>query len=96
MNQIVNDAGRLLTDDEFFEIYRPTAAPDSDDGSSYMLDYKDVEGAPVNNVWTIVEGDDDGLYAFPGFHRVNRVGYVLTESPWITGAEQAVWSPPID
>lgn len=31
------------------------------------------------NLWTVIEGDDSGLYITNGFHFVNRVGYILTE-----------------
>ena len=37
-------------------------------------------------VWTLVEGDE-GQYFEAGFHTVNRVGYFITENPWITGTE---------
>ena len=44
-------------------------------------------------MWTIVEGgsDDESLYAAAGFHKVNETGFVVTEKPWVTGLEEAVW-----
>jgi hypothetical protein len=40
----------------------------------------------VNHIWTVT---DDGflgdLHAQSGFHYVNRVGYVVTETPWRVG-----------
>ena len=32
--------------------------------------------------WTIVEGSRGRLYATPGLHWVNRVGYLHTKQPW--------------
>ena len=48
----------------------------------------------VSNVWTIIEsgdGADDSLYAAAGFHRVNALGFIVTEKPWETGVEEALW-----
>jgi hypothetical protein len=39
-------------------------------------------------VWTIIEGDDDTLYYTAGYHLVNRLGYIVTENPWVTGEEE--------
>ena len=33
------------------------------------------------NLWTVIEGDNSGLYITNGFHFVNRVGYI--EVCWI-------------
>ena len=38
-------------------------------------------------VWTLIEGDE-GQYFTAGFHTVNRVGYFITELPWVTGDEE--------
>lgn len=54
---------------------------------TYGADLEAVEAADPMTVWTIVEGDEtDNLYLVPGFHAVNRIGYVLAEKP-ITQAE---------
>lgn len=41
-----------------------------------------------NHVWTIIEGDNDKMYASAGYHIVNRFGYIITEQPWVTGDEE--------
>jgi hypothetical protein len=38
-------------------------------------------------VWTIVEADGK-IYYSAGFWRVNRMGYIITEVPWVTGQEE--------
>lgn len=49
-------------------------------------------GGSVSNVWSIIEGDDDDtLYASAGFHHVNVIGFIVTEKPWETGIEDAIW-----
>lgn len=53
--------------------------------SGDFLDFEDVKGQPLNQVWTIIEsadGDDGNWYASPGFHVVNRLGYVMTKRLW--------------
>ena len=41
---------------------------------------------PENRVWTVVvyDNDDDSSswYAMPGYHRVNREFFIVTEEPW--------------
>lgn len=37
----------------------------------------------IKKVWTL--DDSDGIYA--GYHRVNRMGYFITEKEWVTGNE---------
>ena len=39
-------------------------------------------------VWTIIEGDDNAQYIIPGFHLVNRMGFLVTEKQWVTGTEE--------
>lgn len=56
-----------------------------------LFDYADVANEPLQHVWTVVEGDDDGWYASPGFHVVNRLGYLLTTHPWTDETEDALW-----
>lgn len=52
-----------------------------------LFDFEYARKQPVNHVWTITEGDDDSWWACPGFHIVNRLGYITTERPWVTGDE---------
>ena len=35
-----------------------------------------------NNVWTLVEGDDDTMYISNGMRLVNRMGYFITREEW--------------
>jgi len=70
------------------------------------FEYDDVKDEPANHVWTIVEGDEehkchDGeyrshLYALPGFHHVNRIGYIKTEQPWESEAIEAIYFNVLD
>ena len=47
-------------------------------------------GPKYKYLWTVLESDtgrSDAWYITPGFHLVNRVGYVITEVPWPTDVE---------
>jgi hypothetical protein len=33
-------------------------------------------------VWTIVDGENEETWIIPGYHYVNRYGYLITEKPW--------------
>ena len=81
-----------ISEEDFDAIYKPRVRASGD-----LFSFDEVKDAPLDTVWTIVEGDepevedddDDsneppapGWYAVPGFHVVNVMGYVLTEKPW--------------
>lgn len=93
-----------IPEDVFDREYKPRTRDNGD-----LFAFEDVKDAPLNTVWTIVEGDepevdedatdDDepvsaGWYAIPGFHIVNVMGYVLTEKPWTDENVQAVYFEP--
>ena len=45
-------------------------------------------------MWTVVETGwvgDGNWYACPGFHIVNKIGYVMTKKPWDESVIQAVY-----
>ena len=46
-----------------------------------------VRNADPKTVWTIVEGDES-LWVIAGFHIVNRLGYLITQTPWTSGTER--------
>jgi len=80
----------ILSEDEFEALYQPRQKPNGD-----YFDFEDVVNEPMNSVWTVVEAEDDEgrchMIASPGFHIVNKVGYLLTAVPWVTGDEEAYW-----
>jgi len=45
------------------------------------LDYVRMKAERGNNVWTIIEGDDDTMFIVNGVHFVNRIGYLITKEP---------------
>lgn len=51
-------------------------------------DMDTVNAADPKCVWTVLDGEGDSQYLVPGFHHVNRIGYVIAEKP-ITEAELA-------
>ncbi|MGY4541148.1 hypothetical protein ACVWY0_001057 [Arthrobacter sp. UYNi723] len=79
-----------LTEDEFDA--RFTVIPDTR-GDSVRPTF---EGIPADSkhLWTILDAEGS-LYAVTGLHRVNRIGYLLTEEAWDQEIE-AVWYAPSD
>lgn len=64
------------------------------DGSSYWNDWPlDIDPTiPIEQVWTVVDGDSGAQWALPGGHLVNRVAYIVTEKPWPhTAIDGMVW-----
>lgn len=85
-----------ISEDTFMDEYRPVEL--EFEGEFTLHSFKDAmklaekNGGDVTNVWTIIDGDeDDSLYAASGFHKVNETGFLVTEKPWVTGLEEAVW-----
>lgn len=71
--------------DEWVEKYKPIPHPDSKDGHIYYEtfghDYEMVKNANPNNVWTLVQADED-LIIINHFAWVNRINYLITEVPY--------------
>ena len=78
-----------ISEDEFRDGWGVVTKPNGD-----LFDYKDVKGQPLSHVWTIIDSgsDEDGnWHASPGFHIVNRLGYVLTEKGWEDDTRDAIY-----
>lgn len=86
----------MISENQFDEQYIPM--PQSQDGDMLTPSYGDAvsfaesQGLGESHVWAVTEGDDDeSLYANPGPHAVNVIGYLVTEKPWQTGDEVAMY-----
>jgi len=82
---------RTYTDHEFDDLFNPL---ERESDGEIVRDFADVKDEDARRVWTIVDGEGGGMYALPGFHVVNRVGYVLTEKPWTDENDVGVWMEP--
>lgn len=78
--------------EKFEEKYQPIAKPE--DESSLIFDTHDESDQEFvkkhissNLVWTLIEGEDN-LYIIPGYHFVNRLGYVICKIPYEEGCEE--------
>jgi hypothetical protein len=86
-----------ISERDFEEQFRPLPAPGDPEDEFGMWDLEVVQaaGVPEQRVWTIIEGDRSrALYAMPGFHFVNRLGYVVTEQPWTDPGRDAIYCGP--
>jgi len=79
----------MISEDDFHEYWGVELSPSDD-----LWNYDGIRSCGVRHVWTIVESgsDNDGnWYAVPGFHYVNRLGYVLTKRAWEDAARDAIY-----
>jgi hypothetical protein len=81
-------------DAQFHTVEQPEELTES--RHKYMLETygKDETKARLsdpNHIWTIVEGDDNLCYICPGFHYVNRIGYLQTLLPWSCENKTFLW-----
>lgn len=83
-----------MTFREWEEKYKPISV------TPYALfsdDYEELKDPRrrENNLWTVIEGDDNGWYITNDFHFVNRVGYILTEIDFEGGRDiEICWIAP--
>ena len=71
-----------------FERFLPVLKKDGN-----YWDIKDIRDMGIfqSHIWTVTEGDDGGLYANPGIHHVNALGYLLTAIPHDFEDCVAIW-----
>lgn len=79
-----------ISEEDFDEKFRPIQRP-GDDNAAPLYEYHEVKDQQLEHVWSIIEGEDGGWYAQPGFHVVNMMGYTLTEIPWEHDNMEAVY-----
>ena len=80
----------MLTEEEFEKKYDPLPNP-KDGNMFWSLEDINFSKTDTSKVWTLVEGDDDTIYASPGYRFVNRIGYAVTRLPWDDLSQDAVW-----
>lgn len=80
------------SEDEFDEGYslvpnhiNPSASWAVGDGPGCLFETYGEEMAFIRaqdprRIWTLVDGDNGGLYLVSGYHLVNRIGYLLTQA----------------
>lgn len=77
---------RSLTEDEFYEEFKPRTNPNT--GSDFW-EYADIQALAIDGkyVWTAVDGDDGETVIVNGYHVVNRFAYMVTEVEWTPDTE---------
>lgn len=80
---------KYISTDEFWDEWGVIKNADSG-----MFDYDDVKNQPLENVWSIVDTgayEDENWYAMPGFHIVNKLGYIMTKRAWTADTPDAIY-----
>jgi hypothetical protein len=80
---------QLISEREFDEVWGVRLRPSGD-----LFQFDGVRDQSPNHVWTVVDTGDDAdgnWYAQPGFHVVNKLGYVMTRRPWSETTPDAIY-----
>lgn len=86
-----------MQEEQFNMLYYEHLIPSPEDSENKMWDttlYEEVckQQDKGFHIFTIIEGDDPHWYASPGFHIVNRVGYLVSSKPIPDSLIEAIWS----
>ena len=79
-----------MTDLEFEERYQSIDHTTLGSESESWCDWEHLKGVPENRIWTVTEADGSA-FVTAGLAYVNRIYYVVTTEPWVSGVECAVW-----
>lgn len=79
----------LISEQDFEDIWGVYLLPSDD-----LFEFSDVRDKALRHVWTVVSSGDDAdgnWYASPGFHVVNKLGYVMTTKNWSASTPDAIY-----
>lgn len=79
-------ADEFIPEDKFWEEYQPVPNPFSSEPDNVQWEIEDVKLIDLHHMWTVVDAEGD-WQALPGWHIVNRLFYLVTKKPWVTGEE---------
>lgn len=92
---MIVDSYDYISETEFSVDWLARAKPSGD-----LFNLHEIASFPVELVWTVLEAESqnggnleaaNSWYASPGIHRVNALGYVVTEKPWRSDTPDAIW-----
>lgn len=82
------------TFDDFIEKYDPMEHPTGEFGTHMFDTHKESDinfvrsQIKFNKVWTVIDGEGQDLYVIPGYHFVNRMGYIISNIPYEENCEE--------
>ncbi len=56
---------------------------------TYNPDLDFVRKCPIEHIWSLIDGDES-VWIVTGYHFVNRIGYFITEIPWVEECQLAI------
>ena len=68
----------------FIDKYDPHIEGDNIKQYDTHEDWELIKNTNENNVFTVVDGDNNNWYITPGKRYVNRLFYIITNKPWST------------
>jgi hypothetical protein len=87
-----------LTEDAFCKNFRPIENNGQGHGYYYFEAENPIDKSFLqfiaqhypNHIWTRVDADDNCIYNINGWHIVDRIDYLVTGIPWVSGNEYEV------
>ena len=89
MDEVMSADENCISERDFEDVWGVYVKSSGD-----LFQFDDVRDQPSGRVWTIVDSGDDSdgnWYAVPGFHVVNKLGYVMTRKPWSDSTPDATY-----
>lgn len=60
----------------------------SDEATEKATEFANAQNTkPYQHIWTLVDGDSGKCCLINGWHRCNRLAYVVCETPWGDGSD---------
>jgi len=79
----------IISENDFLSVWGARTNVSGD-----FFDFHEAKKHDDQFVWTVVETGDDSdrnWYAQPGYHVINKIGYVVTEKPWNVETPDAIY-----
>ena len=81
---LINLPHTVGTEDAWSEKYEEIRPPSGE----WLWEEGELNGTDPNRVWTVVDGDGNAQSIITGQHRVNPVGYLVTQENWTDANEE--------
>jgi hypothetical protein len=53
----------------------------------WQIDPDDMVSCPPEHIWTVIDGDGCDMQLVAGWHRANRIGYVVARNPRVDAGD---------
>jgi len=87
-----------LTEDAFFENFKPLENLEQGHGNYYFETENEIDRVFLQfmaqryprHIWTRIDGADGCIYNINGWHIVDKIDFLITEVPWVKNHEYEI------